>query len=338
MSFWRKLAAKKRPFLVLAPMEDVTDVVFRQVIEEIAPPDVFFTEFSNVEAILHNAPSDPPLKLRGGRKGELLNNPALYRLLLSKTKVPTVAQIWGTNPESFYKVAKIISDGTCLPAGRFSGIDINMGCPQRPEMKIGGCAALIDNPNLASEIIDATKRGTKLPVSVKTRIGTKKIVTEEWIGFLLSQKVDALTIHGRTAKEMSKVSAHWDEIKRCIEIRNEKVVDTVIIGNGDVRNSQDAILKSQEFGVDGVMIGRGVFENPCCFSAKGQVLSAKQKLDLLKRHVQLWNETWGGKKNFAVLKKYFKIYIRDFEGASDLRAKFMDTKNISELKNLCTNI
>jgi len=69
-------------------MEDVTDTVFRRMVISFGRPDVFFTEFTNVEAILHNAPSDPPLNLRGGRKGELLNNPALYRLLLSKTKIP----------------------------------------------------------------------------------------------------------------------------------------------------------------------------------------------------------------------------------------------------------
>ncbi|MEK7164140.1 MAG: tRNA-dihydrouridine synthase [Patescibacteria group bacterium] len=303
MNFWKDLTTVKHPFLVLAPMEDVTDVVFRQVIEEIAPPDVFFTEFTNVEAILHGETS---------------------RLKTSKT--PTIAQIWGTDPESFYKVSQQI-------AGLgFSGIDINMGCPQRTELKIGACAALINNHPLVSEIIDAVRRGTKLPLSIKTRIGIKNIQTEDWIGFLLTQKLDALTIHGRTVKEMSSVPAHWDEIKMAVEIRNEKLVDTVIIGNGDIKNVQEAGSRAQETGVDGVMIGRGVFENPWCFSAKGQVPSAKQKIDLLKRHLELWQETWGDRKNFSVLKKYFKIYVRDFEGASELRAKLMNINSFEELK------
>ena len=303
MNFWKDLTTVKHPFLVLAPMEDVTDVVFRQVIEEIAPPDVVFTEFTNVEAILHGETS---------------------RLKTSKT--PTIAQIWGTDPESFYKVSQQI-------AGLgFSGIDINMGCPQRTELKIGACAALINNHPLVSEIIDAVRRGTKLPLSIKTRIGIKNIQTEDWIGFLLTQKLDALTIHGRTVKEMSSVPAHWDEIKMAVEIRNEKLVDTVIIGNGDIKNVQEAGSRAQETGVDGVMIGRGVFENPWCFSAKGQVPSAKQKIDLLKRHLELWQETWGDRKNFSVLKKYFKIYVRDFEGASELRAKLMNINSFEELK------
>ena len=195
-------------------------------------------------------------------------------------------------------------------------------------MKIGGGAALIDNPKLAAEIIDAVKRGTKLPVSVKTRIGTRKIVTEEWIGFLLSQKIDALTVHGRTAKEMSLVPAHWDEIAKVVKLNT---TNTVIIGNGDIKEAQGARLKAQETGVDGVMIGRGVFENPWCFS--DHIPTREEKLNLLKRHVELWQETWKDKKNFAVLKKYFKIYIRDFEGASEFRAKLMETKSIAEVRN-----
>ena len=307
MTFWEKLAKTKKPFLALAPMEDVADVVFRQVVEEIAPPDVFFTEFANVEAVLHDETS---------------------RLKYGKTNVPTVAQIWGVNHESFYKVAQLISDWG------FSGIDINMGCPQRPEMKIGGCAALINNQKLAAEIVDATKRGTKLPVSVKTRIGLKAIQTEDWIGFLLSQKLDALTIHGRTVKEISSVPAHWDEIKKAVEIRDQRSVGTIIIGNGDVKEVQGARLKAQETGVDGVMIGRGIFENPWCFS--DHISTKEKKLNLLKRHVELWQETWEGKKNFAVLKKYFKIYIRDFDGASELRAELMSKNSLSEIKSFLT--
>ncbi len=325
MSFWKDLTTKKRPFLALAPMEDVTDVVFRQVIEEIATPDVFFTEFTNVEAILHNAPSDPPLNLRGGRKGELLNNPALYRLLLSKTKIPTVAQIWGIDPESFYQASQIVAQMG------FDGIDINMGCPDKDVVK-GGCGiALIRDKDKVKEIIQATKEGGGLPLSVKTRIGWEKIVTEDWCGFLLEQKLDALTVHGRTGKEKSDGEAHWDEIAKAVSLRDQSKSKTIIIGNGDVINSQDAIHKSQEFGVDGAMIGRGVFSNPWCFS--NHISTQEEKINLLKRHLELWQETWGNTKNFSVLKKYFKIYVRDFEGASELRARLMNTVSLSEINN-----
>jgi tRNA-dihydrouridine synthase len=200
-------------------------------------------------------------------------------------------------------------------------------------MKIGACAALIDNPSLAREIIAAVKQGTTLPVSVKTRIGTKRIATEDWLGFLLNQKLSALTVHGRTAKELSAVPAHWDEIAKVVNLRNEISPETIVIGNGDVKNALDAKSKWQTVKVDGMMIGRGVFENIACFNPQGAILNAKEKTEVLKRHITLWDETWGAKKNFSVLKKYVKIYIRDFDGASDLRAKLMETESVEELLN-----
>lgn len=294
MNFWQKL---KKPFTVLAPMEDVTDTVFRQVIEEIAPPSVFFTEFTNVEAILHGETS---------------------RLTYRKTKVPTVAQIWGINPENFYKAAQYIT------ALGFSGIDINMGCPDKDVVKNGCGIALIRDRNKVDEIIQATKEGAGgLPVSIKTRIGWERIVTEDWCGFLLEQKLDALTIHGRTGKEKSEGSAHWDEIAKAVKLRDQISPNTIIIGNGDIKNILDAKRYALNAGVDGVMIGRGIFENPWCFS--DHLPTQKEKLDLLKRHLELWEDTWEDKKNFSVLKKYFKIYVRDFEGAGELRGRLMQT-------------
>ncbi len=321
MNFWQKL---KKPFTVLAPMEDVTDMVFRQILIEAGRPDVFFTEFTNVEGAAHavnNSPLRPSLNLREG------TNPVLQRLIFSETEHPIVAQIWGKDPKNFYEVAKLIKKL------KFDGVDINMGCPQRDVIKNGCCVALIDNRSLATEIIVATKEGSgKLPVSVKTRIGLNKIVTEDWCGFLLEQKLEALTVHGRTAKEMSDVPAHWDEIAKVVKMRNQVFPKTIIIGNGDIKNVLDAKRYALNAGVDGVMIGRGVFENPWCFS--DHLPTKKEKLDLLKKHLELWEKTWGDKKNFSVLKKYFKIYIRDFDGAGELRAKLMETKSLEELKIL----
>lgn len=322
MTFWQRLAKKKKPFLALAPMEDVTDVVFRQVVEEVAPPDVFFTEFANVDGIIHFV-STSPLSFPSPNLGEGVGGEVLNRLVYRKTKTPTVAQIWGTDPESFYKAAQYVS------TLEFDGLDINMGCPDKAVVK-GGCGiALIRDRNKVCEIIQATRKGAgHLPLSVKTRIGWDKIVTEDWCGFLLEQKLDALTIHGRTGKEMSDGPAHWDEIAKVVKMNK---TNTVIIGNGDVKQAQDAGSRAQETGVDGVMIGRGVFENINCFGTRYSVFGIQERIKTLKRHIQLWQETWGDKKNFSVLKKYFKIYIRDFEGASELRAKLMSAKNIKEI-------
>ena len=362
MTFWQDLAKNKKPFLCLAPMEEVTDTVFRQMVAKVAKPDVFFTEFTNVEGIVHcTSLSNPPPKLGGGCKGVV--HPVLQRLCFSEAERPIVAQIWGKDPENFYEVAKLIKKL------RFDGVDINMGCPVKDVVKNGCCIALINNRSLAAEIIAAVKEGAgsasrRMPVSVKTRIGLDKIITEDWCGFLLEQKLDALTVHGRTAKEKSDVPAHWDEIAKIVRLRNrlQKVSGlrsasarrpsprlplgvapparsvsqplqpfaTAIVGNGDVKNAQEAEVRSQESGVDGVMIGRGVFENMACFSAQRKVLSAQENIDLLREHLRLWEKTWGKTKNFAIMKKFVKAYVKGWEGAGELRAKLMEAKNVAE--------
>ena len=302
-------SALKKPFLALAPMEEVTDTVFRQIVADVARPDVFFTEFTNVE-VIQSAGRDEVIK----------------RLRYEEIERPIIAQIWGKEPKNFYEVAKLIKKL------RFDGVDINMGCPDKDVVKNGCGIALIKDRDRAREIIQATKEGVDgLPVSVKTRIGWEKIVTEDWCGWLLEQKLDALTIHGRTGKEMSEKLAHWDEIAKVASLRNQSKSKTVIVGNGDVKNAQDAKLKAQEYGVDGVMIGRGIFENIAAFSAKGQALSAKENIDLLKRHLELWEKTWGDSKNFAVMKKFVKVYIKGWEGAGELRAKLFATNSLKEM-------
>lgn len=295
-------------------MEDVTDTVFRQIIARVGKPDIFFTEFTNVDGMFSE-----------GREK------VLHRLKFSKIERPIIAQIWGSQPENYYRAARYIKEKG------FDGIDINMGCPQKDIIKKGLCAALIEHHELAARIIGATKDGAGgLPVSVKTRIGIKKISTEVWISFLLTQGLDALIIHGRTVKEMSDVPAHWDEIGKAVELRTEyqskfgfdKV--PVLIGNGDVKNRADGLKKIQEYGVDGVMIGRGIFENPRVF-ASTQLTQQLSSLRLYLAHVQLHHSTWGDTKHFDRLKKYAKMYVKNFSGSSELRATLVASKSIQEL-------
>jgi tRNA-dihydrouridine synthase len=325
----------QKPFFILAPMDDVTDTVFRQIIASTAAPDLYFTEFVNVDG----------LQSVGRQK-------LLKRLQFTKTELPLIAQIWGKTPENYYKTAKEIADGTFaeelgLPKGAsFSGIDINMGCPDKAVMKNGCCAALIDNREVALQIIDATKKGAgSLPVSVKTRLGNKQ-VDLSWHELLLQQKLNALTIHGRTAREMSKVPAHWDEIAKAVNLRNNYMkrdlpvdkspgsfhiprVETLVIGNGDVKSLAEANDKVKQYGVDGVMVGRGIFENIALFS--GKELSQEQKYELLKSHIRLYDQTWKGTKRFELLKKFVKAYISGFDGAAEVRQKLMQATSSQEL-------
>jgi len=309
MNFWQGIP---KPFFALAPMDEVTDVVFRNVVAKIGKPDVFFTEFTNVDGLCS-----------AGREK------LLPRLKIGKSDHPIVAQIWGKNPGNFYSVSKeLVKMG-------FDGIDINMGCPEKGICKNGCCSALIENQQLAKQIIVATKKGAgKLPVSVKTRIGFKSIQTNEWIGFLLNQNLAALTIHGRTAREMSKGSAHWDEIKKAVKLRDELNSKTLIIGNGDVVDRKDGLEKVRETGVDGIMIGRGIFKNLWCFKKTLPKMTQKQMLKLLVNHAKLFDKTWGESKNFQILRKFFKIYVSDFRASHKLRMKLMEVNNFKELERI----
>lgn len=314
-NIWQTL---KKPMMILAPMDDVTDSAFRRLVSEIAKPDLFFTEFANVDGLFSAG-----------------NKSVMRKLYFTAEERPLIAQIWGNNPENYEKAAHLI-----VEMG-FSGIDINMGCPERSVMKKGSCAALINNPELTQKIIAATKKGAggKLPVSVKTRLGTNKIITGEWIGFLLEQDLDALTIHGRTAKEMSAVPAHWDEIGKAVKLRDSLEKQTVIIGNGDVRSMEEAKEKVTQYGIDGVMVGRGVFENVWVFdpNKNPETVPTKERMALLLRHMELFAETWQGQKNFHILKKFFKIYVKGFEGASDVRVALMECKTPEEVREKLTH-
>lgn len=307
---WQNL---NKPFFVLAPMEGATDTVFRQIISDCAPPDVFFTEFTNTDGLLS--------------KG---NKQVAQRLKYSKKEKPIIAQIWGTDPNSFYESAKIIEKMG------FDGIDINMGCPEKSIVKRGSCAGLIKNPNIAKEIISATRKGAPgLPLSVKTRLGFTHIQME-WIEFLLKQNLDALTVHLRTRKEMSKVKAHWELAQEIVELKNKISQNTILIGNGDIENVIEGEKKIKETGFDGIMIGRGVFHDPYAFSKTNSLhnLKPSEKINLLKKHLDLFEKTWGNQKSYHPLKRYFKIYVNGFDGASELREKLMETENIEDARKV----
>lgn len=318
-NIWQSLS---KPIFIQAPMDDVTDTVFRQIIASCGKPDIFFTEFVSVESFCS----------KGKAK-------TLERLRYTKNETPIVAQIWGSREQKFYETARELS------TMGFSGIDINMGCPQKDVLKTGGGAALIKKPQLAKKIIEATKKGAgNLPVSVKTRLGFDKIQTKEWLGFLLEQKLDAITIHLRTVKEMSKVEAHWEEMETVQTLRHRICPETRIIGNGDVKSRHDGVEKCKKYKCDGVMIGRGMLQNPWVFNPNinPTEIPAEDKLRMLIKHLELFEKTWGGKRDWNALKKFYKVYVSGFENASEVRLEMMKLKNPKEtikyLSKLCYDV
>jgi tRNA-dihydrouridine synthase len=311
-NFWQTL---EKPIFILAPMEDVTDTVLRQVIARYGKPAVFFTEFTNVEGMFS----------KGAKH-------VVHRLQYTDIERPLVAQIWGSEPENFRRAARTLVDMG------FSGVDLNMGCPAQGPVSRGVCSGLINNRPLAKEIIEATKEGTAglIPVSVKTRLGFRAI-DFEWIQFVLEQKPAVLTVHLRTVSEMSKVPAHWDTLKTVVEIRDALSSETLIIGNGDIKSLTEARHKVAEAGADGAMIGRGIFENPFLFSDTH--ISDKtpvEKMQLLLDHMHLWQETWGTSKHFPTLRKFFKVYANGFPGAQELRMQLMETQTPEETEAIVT--
>lgn len=311
-NIWQELKDNKQPFFVLAPMDDVTDTVFRRIVQQNAPADLMMTEFANADGWC-----SPGRQAIG------------TRLQHKKSEKPLIAQIWGITPEHYEEMARdIVAMG-------FDGIDINMGCPVKDMIKKGACSAMIQNPRLAREVIVATQKGAagKIPVSVKTRLGFNSIDTENWIGFLLEQNLDAITIHGRTKAEMSKVAAHWDEIAKAVKLRDKLSPNTVIIGNGDVMSLQQGRELAKESGVDGIMIGRGIFHNFFVFDETKTTRDLQTMLPILREHTILHQKTWANEK-FEPLKKFVKMYINGFAGASELRATMMQTKSHEELLDI----
>lgn len=332
-SIWTQL---DRGFTILAPMEGVTDAIFRQVIARAGRPDLFFTEFTNVSSYASER----------GREN------ALERLEVTATDAPIIAQIWGKNPEHFAETA------SALEGLGFAGLDINMGCPDRHVNAAGGGAAMIRTPELAIECIRQAKQATRLPVSVKTRLGYTYIEEfREWLPTVLREGVAALTVHLRTRKEMSKVPAHYELIPEIVQLRDEIAPETRLVINGDVKDlRQCRELATQYPWVDGFMIGRGVFENPYCFTE--HEATQAELMELLYYHLDLFEakdaaytarqvarmredpeyalKTDGKVRSlpFEPLRHYFKIYVKGFNGAAELRAKLMEGKTVDEVRKV----
>lgn len=348
--FWEKL---EKPIFALAPLYDVTDAAFRAVIAKYGKPDVFFTEFTSAEGLAS-----------AGREK------LMQHLWFGENEHPIVAQIFGKTPEAFFKTAQFIE------TLGFDGIDINFGCPDKNVMKQGSCAALYNNPKLAQEVIRAAQEGAGgLPVSAKIRIGDTKIDWEPWIVTILETQPAAISIHLRTRKEMSLVPAHWELMPDIVKFIHKNTTSDsrpVVLGNGDVKNLDEANQKIRDTGCDGVMIGRGIFGNPWLFnmerktregfsspsSAEGGLphlskefssssesssqnyhavpdhIPLEERMRVMIEHTEAFEEKFKNIKPFEIMKKHYKAYVTGFDGASELREKLYAAHTASEVKQI----
>ena len=310
MTFWQTLP---KPIFCLAPMADVTDPAFRYIIAKYGKPDVMWTEFVSADGLF-----------KGGYDA------LIGDLDFTPTERPIVAQFFSREPELMKQAAKL-----ALQLG-FDGVDINMGCPDANVCKQGAGAAIIKDPKRAQELIIASKEGAgELPVSVKTRIGYTQNEIETWLPALLEVKPAVITLHARTKKEMSAVPAHWEVISRAVQIRNEMQHNflpedrTLLFGNGDVTDLSDARKKVEEYGCDGVMLGRAIFGNPWLFAHRERP-ELRERLQVLKEHVEYFAQTVGRKKPFAIMKKHFKSYMKGEGSDKQLLVELMATTNALE--------
>lgn len=339
---WNKLS---EPIIGLSPMDGVTDAAFRFITDTYGKPDILFTEFTSVEGLDHGA-----VKL-------------LEAFVYHKTDTPTICQIYGADPAAFYKSTFIACE-----LG-FDGVDINMGCPDAAVARKGGGAALILKPDVAQNIVRCVKRavhdwtggkniedvGLKdeivewvrnyqkiheltpkrnmLPVSVKTRIGYDAIVTKEWIGNLLEVEPVAISLHGRTLKQMYTGQANWEEIGKAAEVVRK--TETLLLGNGDIRSLDDAYEKIKTYGTHGALIGRACFGNPWLF--KNFEPTALERLNVALEHCRKFMELTP-EGHFMSLRKHLAWYCRGFEKAAEVRAQFMQVKTLEDVTNIVTKL
>lgn len=335
--FWKTL---KTPIIAHSPMDGVTDAAYRFITDKYGKPSILVTEFTTVEGINHGATR------------------LLQAFIHHKTETPTVAQLYGTSPEAFYNSTFVVCEMG------FDGIDINMGCPAPGIAARGAGAGLIRTPKLAQEIIKTVKQATKdysegktiqdtslpkeiikwlknythspaggsrkhIPVSVKTRIGYDEIVTEEWISTILEMEPAAITIHGRTLKQMYTGFANWEEIGKAAKL--VKNTETKILGNGDVRTLDDAHKKIKEYRVDGVLIGRGTYGNPWVF--QNHIPSKEEQIQTAMEHCEAFaNLTPDG--HFLSLRKHLAWYTKGIHGSNELRNKLMSVTNVEDVRKI----
>ncbi len=356
MSFWQGI---EKPIIGLSPMDGVTDASFRRVAARYGRPDLCMTEFTSVEAICCGADS------------------FVRDLSYGDYERPVLAQIYGHTPTAFYQVAHIVCE-----LG-FDGLDINMGCPAKKVANKGSGAGLILNPKLAVAIIRATRQGIEdwasgqqlegigletevvqrvrhmngdraqratrnaIPLSVKTRLGYDQVAVDEWIPVLLNEEPAAISLHGRTLKQMYKGRADWDAIHRATELARE--VPTLILGNGDLKSMSDAVERIRQTGVDGVLLGRGAMGNPWIFRNKqwakdslagiahtrefGLEVTREERTQVLLEHSRHFEALWG-ERRFPAMRKHLAWYCKGFRGAAQWRAQMVRARNSEEVAQI----
>lgn len=335
-NFWLTL---EKPIIGLAPMDGVTDAAFRYIVAKYGHPSVIYTEFTSVEG------------LRAGAR-QLLTD-----FLYSEEQRPIVAQLFGFDPAAFYL------GGYLASALGFDGIDLNMGCPAKNITQRGSGAALIQDLPRAKQIINQIKNGSQawfagldpgqvgvpaklidqldfsqfrtrprvsqsLPISVKTRLGYSQKNILEWLPDLLKEGLAAVTVHGRTYKQLYSGEPDWNDFKSLAELAHS--YHTLLLGNGNVNSRAEAMEKVQQYQLDGVLIGRASFGNPWVFT--GQTVSPELRLRVSLEQAEYLAQI--NPSGFLRIRKHLYDYCKGWDGAKSARLALMHAANISEVRQI----
>lgn len=297
--------------IALAPMEDVTDTAFRLICKRLGA-DIVYTEFTSSEALIRDIPK------------------ALEKIQITDEERPIAIQLFGGVEESMEEAAR--------KAESFKPdfIDINCGCWVKNHVSRGEGAALLKDLSHFEKIVASTVKATRLPVTVKTRLGwdASNIVILDVARMVEQAGAKALTVHCRTRSQAHKGEADWHWLEKI-----KKVISIPLIGNGDIESPEDA-KRMFETGCDGVMIGRGAVINPWIFQQTKHYLKTgqhcpcptlKEKIDLCVEHLKLSVELKGVRGGLIPFRKYYSGYLRGIPGVAKLRADLMQLVDLEAI-------
>lgn len=309
-NFWTEL---NKPIIGLAPMDGVTDYPRRQIQISVSKPDVMYTEFVSVEGFIRN--------------------PRAFerKLYFKENERPLVVQLFGYTPKAFYETILEICNL------EFDGIDLNMGCPAKSVLGKGGGGALIGNYALVEKIINSSinaikKSGQKIPLSVKTRIGIEKPITEDWFSFLSDFPLAEVTVHGRLLKQGNFGPVNWGEIEKASDFLKTKNI--IVMGNGGVKSINDANLTAKKYALDGILIAQAACGNPWVFN--GRIPTKEQILQTIIEHTKLVSNFYD-QKGFVTILKHLSWYPRGFPHSKKLKVELLKAKNSKDVEKIIDN-
>lgn len=307
--------------IILAPMDGITDKVFRKICKEMGAT-LTYSEFVSADAIIRNV------------------KVSFDKISKNEDEFPFVVQIFGNDPEIMGQAAKLVeSAGADI-------IDLNFGCPMKKIVSKGAGAALLNNPELMLEITKNVVKSVNVPVTVKTRLGwdENSIIIDKIARRLQDCGIAALTLHARTRKQLYSGNADWDYF---LKLKSNPSFSIPLIANGDIDNNEKAKLLFDDYGVDGVMIGRAAIGNPWIFrdcndyilkNISPKSISINERLAICERHLNELAAMKNEKIAIIEMRKFFKNYFKGIANIKQYRVALLEATSLEEIYSIFNNI